>query len=159
MLKPNSWTKSRQKSYEFSSLLFTVTPTALLEIFLLLQTHATSYSFCKGERRKTWKKTIRPFLWFKKFIQKPQVWELSRLCPETSTWLYVHEFTCRADLFFTFFYNLRCRFKLQTVQCCCGTMKSCVWCTGFRSEDDALRKQEEQPEGQPEPSLPSHQPG
>ncbi len=28
----NSWTKSRQKSSEFSSLLFTVTSTALLEI-------------------------------------------------------------------------------------------------------------------------------
>ncbi len=48
----NSSTKSRQKSYEFSSLLFTVTSTALLEI-LILQTHATSYSFYKGDRRKT----------------------------------------------------------------------------------------------------------
>ncbi len=27
-----------------------------------------------------------------KSIQKPQVWDLSRLCPETSTKLYVHEF-------------------------------------------------------------------
>ncbi len=40
--------------------------------FLFLQTHATSYSFyssitvhCKGERRKTWEKTITPSLWFK----------------------------------------------------------------------------------------------
>jgi hypothetical protein len=39
----------------------------------------------KGERRKTWKKTIPPTLWFKKSIQKPQVWELLRLCPETET--------------------------------------------------------------------------
>ncbi len=31
-------------------------------------------------------------LWFKKSIQKPQVWELLRLCTETSTKLYVHEF-------------------------------------------------------------------
>jgi hypothetical protein len=37
-------------------------------------------------------KTIPPSLWFKKFIQKPQVRELSRLCPETSKELYVHEF-------------------------------------------------------------------
>ncbi len=29
ILRPNSWTKSRQKSYEFFSLLFTVTSTAL----------------------------------------------------------------------------------------------------------------------------------
>jgi hypothetical protein len=40
--------------------------------FLFLQTHATSYSFCKGERRKTWQKIIPSFLWFKKSIQKPQ---------------------------------------------------------------------------------------
>ncbi len=44
---PNSWTKSRQKSYEFSSVLFTVTSTlysfALRLIFL--QTHATSFTF------------------------------------------------------------------------------------------------------------------
>ncbi len=44
-----------------------------------------------------------PSLWFKKPIQKPQVWELSRLCPETATWLYVHEFGfCTAPLFDTF---------------------------------------------------------
>ncbi len=47
---------------------------------------------CKGERRKTWCKTIRPSLWFNKSIHKPQVWELSRLCTEASTKLYVHEF-------------------------------------------------------------------
>jgi hypothetical protein len=41
--------------------------------FLFLQTHATSYSFCKGERRKTCWKTIPPSLWFKESIQKPQV--------------------------------------------------------------------------------------
>jgi hypothetical protein len=51
--------------------------------FLFLQIHPTSYSFCKGERRKTW---------FKKLIQKPQGWELSRLCPETVMKLYVHKF-------------------------------------------------------------------
>ncbi len=73
--------------------------------FLFLQTHATSYSFWssvtvhrKGERKKTWKKTIPPSLWFKKSIQKPQVWELWRLCPETSTILYVHEFGICFDL-------------------------------------------------------------
>ncbi len=43
---------------------------------------------CKGERRKT----INPSLWFKKSIQKTQVWEHSKLCPETSMKLYVHEF-------------------------------------------------------------------
>ncbi len=58
---------------------------------MFLQTHATSYSFyssvtvhCKGERRKTWQKTIPPSLWFKNphrnlksensqdYAQKPQ---------------------------------------------------------------------------------------
>ncbi len=33
-----------------------------------------------------------PSLWFKKSIQKPQVWELSRLCHESSIKLNVHEF-------------------------------------------------------------------
>jgi hypothetical protein len=33
-----------------------------------------------------------PSLWFKKSIQKPQVWELYRLCPKTSKKLVVHEF-------------------------------------------------------------------
>ncbi len=48
--RSNSWTKSRQKSREFSSLLFTVIATALPLIFLSLQTHATSYIKlqCKG---------------------------------------------------------------------------------------------------------------
>jgi hypothetical protein len=56
--------------------------------FLILQSHATSYLFlqwvmvhCKGERRKYIKPNPRP--WFKKSIQKSQVWELSRLCPAT----------------------------------------------------------------------------
>ncbi len=31
-------------------------------------------------------------LWCKNCIRKPQVWELSRLCSETSTKFYVHEF-------------------------------------------------------------------
>jgi hypothetical protein len=47
---------------------------------------------CNGERRKTWQKTTPPSLWFRKSVlkwfrisvQKPQVWELSRLRPETS---------------------------------------------------------------------------
>ncbi len=60
--------------------------------FLFIQTHATSISFCKGQGRKTWHKTIPPSLWFKKSIQKPQVWELSRLCSETWMKLYVHGF-------------------------------------------------------------------
>ncbi len=50
-----------------------------------------SQCHCKGERRKTWWKTIPLSLWFKKSLQKPQFWELSRLCQETSTKLYVHE--------------------------------------------------------------------
>ncbi len=70
--------------------------------FLFLQIHATSYSFyslvtvhCEGERRKTWEKTLPPSLSLKKSIQKPQVWEIWRLGPETSTKLYIHEFGFR----------------------------------------------------------------
>jgi hypothetical protein len=36
-----------------------------------------------------------PSLWFKKSVQNSQIWKLSRLCPETSTKLYVHEFGFR----------------------------------------------------------------
>jgi hypothetical protein len=83
--RPNSWTKSRQESQEFSSLLFTshlylhfylfkfTQPLTVLTVQLLYRNHT-------------------PFAWFKRSIQKPQVWELSRLCPETSKKLYVHEF-------------------------------------------------------------------
>ncbi len=98
-VRPNSWTQSRHKSQEFSPLLFTVPSTALPCDFyylkltqpLTVSTVQLLYMHCKGERRKTWYKTILPSLWFKKSIKNPQVWELSRLCPETSTKFYVHE--------------------------------------------------------------------
>jgi len=44
----NSLTKSRQKSWEFSSLSFTSLFFSFALRFLFLKTHATSYSFCKG---------------------------------------------------------------------------------------------------------------
>ncbi len=93
--RPNSWTKYGQKSSEFSSLLFTVTSTTLHWDFYflkLIQLPTVSYSsatiHCKAERRKSRYNPIPPSLWFKKSIQKPQTWELSRLCPEISTKLY-----------------------------------------------------------------------
>ncbi len=52
------------------------------------------YCHCK-KRMKTWYKTTPPFLYFKKSIEKLQVWELSGLCPETLLQLYVHEFGFR----------------------------------------------------------------
>ncbi len=66
------------------SLLFTVTSTALpwdFYFFKLTQplTVSLTYPLPYGLRNQ-------------KSIQKPQVWELSRLCPETSMKLYVHEF-------------------------------------------------------------------
>ncbi len=53
----------------------------------------------KGEKPDRKPYPPPPSIWFKKSIQKPQVWELSRLCPETSTKLYVHEFGFRSGLF------------------------------------------------------------
>ncbi len=51
-------------------------------IFIFLQNHATSYSFCKEETRRTWKKPYPPSLWLQeKSIQKPQVWKISRFRP------------------------------------------------------------------------------
>ncbi len=98
-LRPNSWTKSRQKSSEFSSLKFTATSTALpwdfyffkltqpLTIFTIQLLYTVQEKGGKPDR-----KLYPPCPCFKKSIQKPQVWELSRLGPETSTKLYVHEF-------------------------------------------------------------------
>ncbi len=49
-------------------------------------------------RPNSWRKLVQksfvPIVPF--FVRKPQVWELSRLCPETSTKLYVHEFGFRS---------------------------------------------------------------
>ncbi len=58
--------------------------------FLFLQIHATSYVFSSDSRnRRKPERKPPPSLCFKK---SNQVWELLRLCPETSTKLYVHEF-------------------------------------------------------------------
>ncbi len=98
--RPNSWTKSRQKSSEFSSLLFTSTALPWdFYFFKLKQPLTVSTVQCcyfTLSRRKEENHTIPSSLW-KKSIQKPQVRELSRLCPETSTKLYGHEFGFKRD--------------------------------------------------------------
>ncbi len=98
--RPNSWTKSRQKSLEFSSLLFTVSSTALpWDLFFFKLTQSLMYFFkltqplmyfyikllytAKEKGGKRGRKLHPPSLWFKKSIQKTQVWELSWLCSET----------------------------------------------------------------------------
>jgi hypothetical protein len=65
----------------------------------ILQTHATSYSFyssvtvhCRVKGGKPDRKPYPLPYGLKKSIQKFQACEPSRLCPETSTKLYVHEF-------------------------------------------------------------------
>ncbi len=58
--------------------------------FLFLHTHATSYSFFSALYRRKEENLIGNHFSFKKSIQKPQVWELSRLCPGTWKKLYVH---------------------------------------------------------------------
>ncbi len=80
------------KSFPPCYLVFTVTSKQLWLEISISSTHATSYSFCTGKWRKTWKKPISLSLWFKKYIQKPHVWELSRLCLEISLKFYIHEF-------------------------------------------------------------------
>ncbi len=108
----NSWTKSRQKSEEFSFLLFTINSTALpcdfyhfnlsqpLMYFFKLTQPLTYYNsvtvHCKGEGGKPERKPYhlqKPQVWEEtsglrrnlRSEKKPQVWELSRLCPGTST--------------------------------------------------------------------------
>ncbi len=88
-------------------------------IFLFLQTLATSISFYSA----LWK-TTPPSLWFKKSVQKPQVWELSRLGPETSKKLYAmnpayvqvtDNYDCQVELFFqcTLFTVLLIKWKIS----------------------------------------------
>ncbi len=70
----DSWMKSWQSLKSFPTFLHSHLYNFALR-FIFFQTHATSYSsyssvtaHCKVERRKTWWKTIPPFLWFKKSI-------------------------------------------------------------------------------------------
>jgi hypothetical protein len=59
--------------------------------FLFLHTHATSYSFCKGERRKTDRKPYPLHYGLRNPFRNLKPVELSRFCPETSMNMYVHE--------------------------------------------------------------------
>ncbi len=86
----NSWKKS---------LLITVTSTALpwdFYFFKLTQPLIVStfqlLQLLYTVKEKGGKPDRKPSLWLKKSIRKPQVWEFSRLCQETSTKLYLHEF-------------------------------------------------------------------
>ncbi len=99
----NSWTKSRQKSSEFSFLLFTVASTTALpwdfyffKLALSLTISEVQLLLVK-EKEKNLIENHTPCVWIKKSPKKPHVWELSRLWPETSTKLYsyVHEFGFR----------------------------------------------------------------
>ncbi len=92
--RPNSWTDKSPNG--ISSLLIIVTSTALpwdFYFFKLVQPLTVSTPY---------RKPYPPSLWFKKYIQKPQFWELSRWCPETSMKLYehVHELAFRTILIF-----------------------------------------------------------
>ncbi len=93
--RPKSGTKSSKSLKSFLFVIHSHLYSFALK-FLFLQTHATSYSLCKGERRKTWQKITRyhPFLWFMKSIQKPQ--KSLRTLKKPSTKLYVHEFAFRS---------------------------------------------------------------
>jgi hypothetical protein len=78
--RPNSLTKSRLKSQEFSSLLFTVTSTAVprdFYFFKLMQPLTVfRVQFLYTAKEKGGKPDRKPyplFLWFKKSIQKPQI--------------------------------------------------------------------------------------
>ncbi len=88
--RPNSGTKSRQKSWEFSSFLFTVT---CLDFYFFKLTRFYS-SLLYTVKKKGGNPNRKPYTlpYGLGNPQKPHVWELSRLCPETSMNLYVHEF-------------------------------------------------------------------
>ncbi len=79
-LRSNSLMYFGQKSEEFSSLLFTVTSTTGFT-----PPPPPTHTHIK-------QKWVETCLYRKHCIRKPRVWKLSRLCPETSTKLYVHEY-------------------------------------------------------------------
>ncbi len=98
--RPNSWTKFRQKFFRVFLLVIHCHLYSFALRFLFLQTHATSYSFyssvivhfvhCKGDIID--RKTVPPSLWFKKSIQKTQVWQLSRLSQKPQrSWIRLQE--------------------------------------------------------------------
>jgi hypothetical protein len=85
LLRPDSCTKSRTKVLRLLLLTFH----SHLEISKL---QFPEFSYCTLKKREG---LIENHSLFLKSIQKPQVRELSRLCPETSTKLYVQEFGFR----------------------------------------------------------------
>ncbi len=93
--------------------------------FLVLQTHATSYSFCRvllytvketGEKKPELK-TTPPSLWFKKSIQKPQ-----NYAQKTSKKLYAHEFgfcsssSTQKDMLFLANYGQQMKYILSYIK-------------------------------------------
>ncbi len=83
--RPNSWTKSFLLGIHSHLYRFALTPPLSVSRGQLLYT-------VNEKGGKPDKKNHTLTVWFNKSIQKPRVWELSRLCPDTSTKLYVHEF-------------------------------------------------------------------
>jgi hypothetical protein len=79
--RPNSWTKSRQQSSEFTSLLLTVISTALPWDFYFIKLTQPLTVSVKEKGGKPDRKPYPLYYMVRKSKQKPQVWELSRLCP------------------------------------------------------------------------------
>ncbi len=82
---------------KFSSLLFTVTSTALPWDFYFKHTQPLTVSVKENEVKNLIENQT-PSLWLQQSIQKPQAWELQRLCPEISMKLYAHEYTFKSAL-------------------------------------------------------------
>jgi hypothetical protein len=75
---------------DFSPFFFLISsPLGTADFFVLLELSGDGYSLLCSKKRPP---RHTPSLLFNKSIQKPQVWERSRLCPETSPKFYVNEF-------------------------------------------------------------------
>ncbi len=110
-------------------------------------TQFLQFSYSTLSRRKEENlKTIVPSIWSKKFIQKSQVWKHSRLCPETSKELNVHEFSfnilqayvcyCFSGIFWTFV----CRCCWYSLFYIIGRYESILRCVNQRDGmDSAVR--------------------
>jgi hypothetical protein len=98
-MRPNSWTKSRQKSAEFSSLLFTVISTALpldFYFFKLMQPLTVStvqllYTV-KEKEGKPDRKPKHPSLWFKNPYRNLNFENSQDHAQKPQTKLYIHKF-------------------------------------------------------------------
>ncbi len=85
--------------------------TQFLQLILRQRKHIRPYVFTRSQRAATGKSGLK-LVFNVNIVRKPQIWELSRLCPEASTKLYVHEFGFGTALHFSVFNDVEQYFPI-----------------------------------------------